>query len=265
MTDSHDPPLPQRVRGGRRGTGTGSEAPLVLPESVTQRIRAALDGTGEQASPQSPQDHRASAERPGQDHTAPAKRPGSLPQRVPGTGHGPELPMSIRRPVLPPSWPRPPSAEALTEPLPAIPPSKASGVTAEDGIRPDIVAQPETATAPAGPNLIPALRAPAQRRLGRQDRRDERTASAKKAPAGQKAPALRNKVQASPGKAPARQAAAPAGLPKPARPQARARRRRGISAGVILVSGPPLRRIAGLPADPPCRHADHGQRSHDQR
>jgi hypothetical protein len=42
-------------------------------------------------------------------------------------------------------------------------------------------------------------------------------------------------VQASPGKAQARQAAALTGPPKPARPQARARRHRGISGGVILV------------------------------
>src|SRR2546421_3950439 len=140
--DSRVPPLPRRVRGDSQGTGTGPGAPLVLPESVIQRIRAALDGAREQASPQNP---TAPAERPGQDHPAPAKRPGSLPQRLPGAGQR-EPPVSIRRPVLPPSLPRSPSVEALTEPLPVIPPSKASGVTAEDGIQPDIVAQPETAT-----------------------------------------------------------------------------------------------------------------------
>ncbi len=232
--DSRVPPLPRRVPGETQATGTGPPAPLLLPESVIRRIRAALDGGGAQAPPQ---DHAAPAERPGQDHTAQAKQPGSLPRRVPGAGHGREPPVPIRRPVLPPSLPRPQAVEALTEPLPAIPASKASGVTAQDGIQPDIAAQPgPAAAAPAGHKLAPDLRAPAEQPPDRQDRRDDRTASPQKAPASQKeAPPLRNNVPASPGKAQDRQAAALTRPPNPARPPARARRRRGIGAGLIVV------------------------------
>ena len=139
--------------------------------------------------------------------------------------------------MLPPSLPRPQAVEALTEPLPAIPAPKASGVTAQDGIQPDIAAQPgPAAAAPAGHKLAPDLRAPAEQPPDRQDRRDEGTASPQKAPASQKeAPALRNNVPASPGKAQARQATALTRPPNPARPPARARRRRGIGGGLVVV------------------------------
>jgi hypothetical protein len=233
--DSHVPPLPRRVRGDARGSGTGRPvAPLVLPGPVVQQILSVLDAVRAEASPQ---DHPAGAERPAQDNTALSKRPPSLPRRVPGASNVREPPALIARPVLRASLPRFRSENAPTAPLTAIPTSKASGNTEQDGVQPDIAAQPGPATAgPTDHRLVSALRAPAEERPDRQIRRDEVPARPEKAPPSQKeVPALRNNVQASRGKAPAHQAAALTGPPKPARPQARARRHRGISGGVILV------------------------------
>jgi hypothetical protein len=81
---------------------------------------------------------------------------------------------------------------AVTEPLPDIPASSASGITEEVKARPGIGVPPEPATAaPAGWALIPA-RLPAEQRPGRLTRQDEEAASP------EKATAPRGNVQASP-------------------------------------------------------------------
>jgi hypothetical protein len=111
---------------------------------------------------------------------------------------------------------------AVTEPLPDIPTSSASGITEEVKARPDIGVPPEPATAaPAGWALIPA-RPPAEQRPGRQTRQDEEAASP------EKATAPRGNVQASPEKAQARP-------PQAAWPKAWDGRHRRITSGVILV------------------------------
>ena len=195
--------------------------PLGLPEPVMQQILSVLDAVRAEASTQ---DHPAPAERTAQDHTALFERPPSLPRRVPGAGHRREPPASITRPALPPSPPRRPSAEALTEPLPAIAAPGAGRVTEGDEAQPDIAAQPgPAAAAAAGRKLAPAPRAPAEKRPGWQDRRDQ-------------VPAVPEKAPASLGRTQARQAKALTRPPKPAPPKARARRRRGTSRGLILMA-----------------------------
>lgn len=220
--DSHVPPLPRRAQGDTQGRRTARPvAPLVLPESVIQQILSVLDVERAEASPQ---DHPARAELTAHNRAALSERPASLPRRVPGASHRGGPPVSITRPELPPSLPRSPSVEAITEPLPAIGASKASSVTEGHEAQLDIAAQPEAAAAvPAARKLAPALRAPPQKRPGRQDRRDQ-------------VPAVPEKAPASQGKAQARQAKAPTQPPKPAPSMARARGRRGTSYGLILMA-----------------------------
>src|SRR5690348_7977299 len=90
--DSGAQPLPRRVPGGKRGPGIGQTGPLMRPalsEGDLQRIRAALDAAGDEASPQA--------------DAVTAERPASLPRRVRGADNGPEPPAHIARPELPTS------------------------------------------------------------------------------------------------------------------------------------------------------------------
>jgi hypothetical protein len=116
--DSHDPPLPRRVRGDTNGPPGPPVAPLALPEPVVQQILSTLDAARAAAPPSSP----AKAEQPAQEHPTPAEGPPSLPRRVPGTSYGRKPPAQIARPVLPASLPgfRPREASAAP-PKPAQP------------------------------------------------------------------------------------------------------------------------------------------------
>src|SRR2546421_12060175 len=107
--DSHVPPLPRRapddkrhVPGRRPGWGSGLTQPLVLPESVRQRIRAALDYADDEAPPE--------AAAP-QESVAPAERPASLPRRVPGANNAHQPPAHVARPAMLPSLVHPRPAE----------------------------------------------------------------------------------------------------------------------------------------------------------
>ena len=133
--DSRDPPLPRRVPGDRRKPGTGPAAPLVLPESVIQRIRAALDAVGDEASPQ--------------EDAARTEQPASLPERVPGANNGPAPPEEMARPQVPASLLRSQPDEASTDEFPAVPAYTSSGVAGEIGVQPDITGPPAAAPPPA--------------------------------------------------------------------------------------------------------------------
>ena len=186
--DSHVPPLPRRtpdderrVPEGTPGWGSGLTHPLALPESLRQRIRAALDYTDDEAPPP---EHDA----PPPEHDAPqaaeaiAGQPASLPRRVPGANNGPEPPAHIARPAMLPSLVHPAPAEAP----PAMPAATLGAIAAAAGTpSSDIAAQPKAAApakaavwpapavaapavaapaiaAPAGPPLVPAQRSPAE-------------------------------------------------------------------------------------------------------
>src|SRR4249919_1153997 len=245
--------------GDRHGPGgAGPLGPQALPESVLQRIRAALDGAEGEASPQ--------------EHAASAGQPPSLPRRVPGASNGPEPPAVIARPKLPASLLRSRSGRAPAEPPPAVPAPRSSGATEKIGVQPDSAAQPEpTTAAPADAQPVPAQRPPAEQRPDRQDRRDEEAASPGKVPAHQedsqasprkarprRTTALGRRVKAlarppkpalpkapgpppepAPPKAPGPppDSASPKALappPEPSGPQRRARRSRGVTRGVAL-------------------------------
>jgi hypothetical protein len=112
------------------------------------------------------------------------------------------------------------SAEAVTEPLPAIAASTASRVTENDEAQPDIAAPPEPAAAVTpGPELAPAPRTPAERRPSAQDPGDE-------------VPAVPGKTPGGLGGVQARRAIVLTRPPKPAPPKAR----RGIRYGLILIA-----------------------------
>src|SRR5215470_4226246 len=166
--DSHVPPLPRRapddrrpVPGGKPGGGSGLGQPLVLPESLQQRILSALD-CGEDEPPLSERDasHEAEASR---EAEAPAGRSASLPRRVPGANNGPEPPAQIAPPALLSSRVPPRSAEAVNATLGAMaaearPPS------------PDAAARPGPPVAvSAEPPPVPAQRPPAEQQPGRRD------------------------------------------------------------------------------------------------
>jgi hypothetical protein len=228
-------PLPQRVPGSKRhapgdkhGQGTGPVGPSALPEPVLQRIRAALDSMGAEASPQ--------------EHAAPAEPPAALSQQVPDARKGPDPPALMTRPKLPASVLRTLPGEAATDPFLALPVAMSTGVAEEIAVQQDTAARPEPATAtPADPELPPAQLPPAEGRPDRQDRRDEEPGHRGKAPAH------RETNHASPGKAQVRRAKKPARPPnpapqktpppraKPARPRELARRSRGVAVRVVLV------------------------------
>jgi hypothetical protein len=162
--DSHDPALPRRVRGNKHVPRTEPPAaPLVLPEPVRQQILSVLDGIRAEASPQ---ELPAGAERTAHDHPARTEQPASPPRRVPDAGHRLDPPASTERPALPSSSPGCPSAEAPTEPLPAVAASSTSTETEGDEAQPDIAELPGlAAAAQIGRKLAaPALQAPAKER-----------------------------------------------------------------------------------------------------
>src|SRR5215470_2644990 len=123
--DSHVPPLPRRapddrrpVPGGKPGGGSGLGQPLVLPESLQQRILTALDcGEDEAPPPERDVSHEAEASR---EAEAPAGRSASLPRRVPGANNGPEPPAQIAPPALLSSRVPPPPADAANATLGAM-------------------------------------------------------------------------------------------------------------------------------------------------
>jgi hypothetical protein len=106
--DSGASPLPRRAPGNKRGPGIGQSGPLarpVLSEQDFERIRAALDSAGDEASPQ--------------EHAATAERPASLPRRVQGSGDGPEPTRHMAGLELPASLLHSGSEEAQEERPPA--------------------------------------------------------------------------------------------------------------------------------------------------
>jgi hypothetical protein len=185
--DSRVPSLPRRapddnrhVPGGKPEWGSGLTQPLVLPESLRQRIRAALDYADDEAPPAEPDAPR--------EAEAPAERPAlaSLPRRVPGTNNAPEPPARIARPAMLPSLVHPPPAE-MVAPVPA---ATLGAIAAAAGAPLDLAAGPEPAApqaagpaeiatwpgpaiaVPAEPPLVPEQRSPADQQPDRRDRRD---------------------------------------------------------------------------------------------
>src|SRR5215471_4307251 len=155
--DSHVPPLPRRapddrrpVPGGKPGGGSGLAQPLVLPESLQQRILTALD-CGEDEAPPPERDalHEAEASREAEASPGP---PASLPRRVPGANNGPEPPAQIAPPAL------------LSSRVPPRP--------AEAAPRAEIAARPGPPFAvSAEPPPVPAQRRPAEQQPDRHDGR----------------------------------------------------------------------------------------------
>ena len=149
--DSHVPPLPRRtpdderrVPEGTPGWGSGLTHPLALPESLQQRIRAALDYADDEAPP--PEHHAPQAAE------AIAGQPASLPRRVPGANNGPEPPAHIARPAMLPSLVHHAPAEAP----PALPAATLGAIAAAAGTpSSDIAAQPKAAV-PAKAAVWPA-------------------------------------------------------------------------------------------------------------
>jgi hypothetical protein len=206
--DKGGPPLPRRVPGTKRGPGTGPLTRPVLSDSDLQRIRAALDSA--QAEPSAP---------PAELSAPPAELSAPLPQRVPDVGNGSEPP--AHRPELPAAFLPTRSKKARKESPPAVPAPRPGGVAEETGRQPDAAAQPGPAAAPsAGPPLVPAQRAPAEKREERQDQPAEEKASPEREPASrEKAPAVPKNEQAGLGKAQLHRTRALARHPKPAAPE----------------------------------------------
>src|SRR5262249_20733880 len=157
--DSHVPPLPRRapddkrrLPGGRPGWGSGLTQPLALPESLRQRIRAALDyGEDEAPAPEHvasledgappeqdapsengvPPEYDAPLEKgvPPQAAEISAGQPASLPRRVPGANNGPEPPAHIARPAMLPSLVHPRSAPSAA----AVPAATLGAIAAAAG------------------------------------------------------------------------------------------------------------------------------------
>ncbi len=198
--DNGGPPLPRREPGTKRGPGTGPLIRPVLSDSDLQRIRAALDSAQAQAP------------------TPPAERPAPLPRRVRDTSGANQPPAHTARPGLPaallPTRPK----KAPTEPAPAVPPPRPGQVAEETRGQPDATAQPRpAAAAPAGPRLVPAQRAPAEKREERQDHPDEDKASPEHETASrEEVPAVPKNAQASLEKAQLHGTRALARRPKPA-------------------------------------------------
>jgi hypothetical protein len=169
--DSRVPPLPRRAPDGKRhvpgresGWGSGFTQPLVLPESVRQRIRAALDYGHDEAPPPehgTPQENHGAA-------GAAAGRPASLPRRVPGANNAPEPPAQIARPAMQRSLVQPTPAE----PVAAVPAATLGAIAAAAGTPSDVAAGPAPAIVlPPEPPLVPAQRPPAEPQPDGHDRR----------------------------------------------------------------------------------------------
>jgi hypothetical protein len=221
--DSPAPLLPRRVPGGNRLTpgdrqGTSPRGPLVLPESVLERIRTALESETDEASPRPHEARLREADAPAPEDEAtppgdavPAERPASLPRREPRRDRGSEPPAHTGR--------RGRSDRAQAQPIPLITAAAPSEVKAETEVRPDISGEPGPAAAgPAGSELVPAQRS------------------------GQSSP--RN-AQASSGNGPALQTGVPTQPPRSAPPQVafpppepvrlRQRGHRGRKAAVLIL------------------------------
>ena len=247
-------PLPRRVPGDERGPGirqTRPSAPPVLSEQDLQRMRAALDAAGNEASPS--------------EDTATAERPASLPRRVRDAGNGPKPPAHLVRQKLPASLLALQLRGGSNGAISGRPGPRAGRGDRRGRRQPDTAARPGPALAvPAGSKLLPAQRPRAEQQPDRQDR-DEEMASPEKAPAHQE------NGQAWPGKAQPRRAEALARPPKPAppprqktsRPPRLAHRSRSITGGLVLMlvvfsAGSlayTLTRHAGSPR-PACWHSE---------
>jgi hypothetical protein len=182
--DNRVPPLPRRapdgkrhVPGGESGWGSGFTQPLVLPESVRQRIRAALDYGNDEAPPPehgtphkergTPQQERGARQEEHSATGAAAARTASLPRRVPGANNAPEPPAQIARPAMHPSVVHPTPAE----PVAAVPAATLGAIAAAAGTPSNVAAGPQPAIArPPEPPLVPAQRPPVEPQPDRHDR-----------------------------------------------------------------------------------------------
>jgi hypothetical protein len=166
------------VPGSEPGWGSGFAKPLGLPESVRQRIRAALDYRDDEAPPPehgTPQEEHGTPQEehgtPQEEHGAAgaaAARPSSLPRRVPGANNAPEPPAQVARPAMQRSLVHPRPAE----PMAAVPAATLGAIAAAAGTPSDVAAGPQPAIArPAEPPLVPAQRPPVEPQPDRHDRR----------------------------------------------------------------------------------------------
>ena len=193
--DSRVPPLPRRVPGSNRGSGTGPLLPpVVLSEPELQRIRAALDGAADPDDAEdrtSPLQDAAEGKVSTRQNAATSGPPASLPRRVRDPGRGPEPPAGTVRPRLP----SPRADEASANELTAISTSGLGRVAEEVTAPPDTSAHPEAATnVSADAKVAPAQPPPAVQHPDQQERQD-------KAASPEKTSAYRENGQASPEKA----------------------------------------------------------------
>ena len=159
--DSSVQPLPRRVPGATKGRWPA--APPVhpaLPESVLQRVRAAMDAKpGQAASPEQASPEQASPEQvassgqASQEQAAGSRREASLPGRMLGTKVRPGSPARVSRVASPTTLlGRMPDPEADTMPIAVIPGPASSGVVSpadETAAKPDRPAKPPADHRPA--------------------------------------------------------------------------------------------------------------------
>ena len=120
--------------GGKPGWGSGLTQPLVLPESLRQRIRAALDYADDEApllehDVPLPEAEAPPAPEAPPEPEAPVGRSASLPRRVPGANNGPEPPAHVARPAMLPSLVHPRPVEAVA----AVPAATLGAIAAAAG------------------------------------------------------------------------------------------------------------------------------------
>ena len=167
--DKGGSPLPRRVPGTKRGPGTGPLTRPELSDSDLQRIRSALDSAQAQAS------------------APPAERPAPLPRRVRDAGNGSEPPAPTARPESPAALLPTRRKKTPTEPPPAMPAPRPGEAPEGTERQPDVTAEPgPAAAASAGPQLVPAQRAPAEEREERHEQPAEERASPERKTAGRK-------------------------------------------------------------------------------
>jgi hypothetical protein len=161
------------VPGGKPGWSSGLTQPLVLPESVRQRIHAALGDADDEAppgngAPPSEQDAPPLEAEAQQEAVAPVERSASLPRRRPGANNSPEPPTQIARPAILPSLVHPPPADVVG----AVPAATIGAIAAAAGTPSDVAAGPEAAAGPGPAIAVPAQRPPAGQQPDRHDCRD---------------------------------------------------------------------------------------------